>query len=87
MVHWALATALKTPELELTPEEGEKLGASVSRVTELYADIPGMDEKTMAWVKLGGVAATIYGTRFIAISSKKKHSSSQVLTGQFGGQR
>jgi hypothetical protein len=72
MIHWGLAVALKTPEIELTPEEAAKLGESVARVTELYADIPGMDEKTMAWVKLGGTAATIYGTRIMAAKMRKK---------------
>ena len=72
MIHWAMATALKYPEIELTTEEAEKLAKSITRVTQLYGDIPGIDEKTMAWVKLGGTAATIYGTRIMAAKMSKK---------------
>jgi hypothetical protein len=72
MIHWAMATALKYPEIELTTEEAEKLAKSITRVTQLYGDIPGIDDKTMAWVKLGGTAATIYGTRIMAARMSKK---------------
>lgn len=72
MIHWAMATALKYPEIELTTEEAEKLAKSITRVTQLYGDIPGIDDKTMAWVKLGGTAATIYGTRIMAAKMSKK---------------
>jgi hypothetical protein len=72
MVHWGIATALKTPEIELTPEEASKLAASITRLTELYGNIPGMDEKTMAWLKLAGTAGTIYGTRIMAMKMRTK---------------
>lgn len=72
MIHWGIATALKTPEIELTSDEAEKLAKSVTRVTELYGDIPGMDEKTRAWMLLGGTAVTIYGTRIMAAKMSKK---------------
>jgi hypothetical protein len=72
MIHWGLAVALKTPEIELTTEESVRLGESVARVAEVYGTIPGMDEKTMAWVKLGGTAATIYGTRIVAAKMRQR---------------
>ena len=72
MLHWAASIALKYPEIELTADESEKLAASITRVSELYGDIPGIDEKTMAWIKLGGTAATIYGTRIVAANVRKK---------------
>ena len=75
MLHWGIATALKEPALELTQDECEKGAASITRLTELYGDIPGMDEKTMAWVNLAGTWGTIYGTRFIAIRARKKQPS------------
>jgi hypothetical protein len=81
MVHWGIATALKTPEIELTTEEASKLAGSITRLTELYGNIPGMDEKTMAWLKLAGTAGTIYGTRIMAMKMRTKKGPKVVHQG------
>jgi hypothetical protein len=72
MLHWGVATALKMPGLELTKDECDRGAKSIARLTELYGDIPGMDEKTMAWVQFAGTWGTIYGGRIVAAKFRAK---------------
>jgi hypothetical protein len=81
LVHWGIATALKEESIELSPDEAEKLAKSITRLTELYGNIPGMDEKTRAWVNLGITTSTIYGTRIIAAKMRKPKRPTVINTG------
>lgn len=79
-----MAKAVKLDLLEITKDESEQLGAAITRVTELY-DVPIMSEKSMAFVNLGMVMASIYGTRAMVIAAQKVDSkkSPNVVTMPF----
>lgn len=66
MAHVMLAEATKVPELVMSEPESKSLAAASIEVLKFY---PGIvpDEKTLAWINLGMVASTIYGTRFAAM--------------------
>lgn len=70
-LHLMGAAVLKSPELILSDEEAERLGAAIARVNEVYDGIV-IPEKQMAWINLGIAACTIYGPRAIAITARKR---------------
>lgn len=70
-LHLMGSALLKTPELELTVEESEKLGKAVARVNAEYGNII-LDPKTAALLNLGIVGVTIYGPRIITVRNNKK---------------
>lgn len=75
-VHLMGSAILKIPEFAITDEESVKLGAAVYRVTQLY-DMPIPEEKVMAWIALGIVAAEVYGTRTVAVVMNAKEKKAR----------
>ena len=69
-LHMMGAAFLKVPELQLSPEEAEKLSEAIARVSALY-DF-GASEKTLAWVNLTMALGSVYGTRIFAYSLRMK---------------
>jgi hypothetical protein len=80
-LHAMGAAMLKTPELELTPDEAERLGKAVNRVNREYGNIV-MPPKTAATINLLIVAGGIYGPRLIAIRNNKKKGGKGPVTVQ-----
>lgn len=70
-IHMMGAMILKTPELELTPDESEKLGAAVARVNKEFG-VQIMSPKMAALVNLGIVAGTVYGPRGVVLWHKAR---------------
>lgn len=78
-LHFMGAAILKTPELQLSEDEGKKLGAAIARVNSEYGNII-LPPKTAAWINLMMVGGAIYGPRAIAIKNnakKKREAASQ----------
>jgi len=71
-----LASITKTPELILDESEAKAIAEATAKVSELY-DLSA-DPKTIAWCNLAMVCGTVYGTRFIAIRSRKKERKETV---------
>lgn len=64
------ATAFATPELALDEPEAKQLAGAITEVSRHYAI--NVDEKTMAWGQLFIAIGMIYGTRLIAVRTRKK---------------
>jgi hypothetical protein len=64
-IHAMAAQILKTPELELDKDEGQKLGDAVQEVAKQYNHV--INPKTAAWIQLCVVSGGIYGIRIAAI--------------------
>jgi hypothetical protein len=77
-LHFMGAAILKTPELQLSEDEGKKLGAAIARVNAEYGNII-LPPKTAAWINLMMVGGAIYGPRAIAIrnNGRKRKSEQQ----------
>lgn len=59
--------------LKLEKEEADELGKSVQNVARHY-DIPGVDQKTVDWIRLARTLGMIYGTRIFAMRAmREKH--------------
>jgi hypothetical protein len=74
----------KTPELVLDADESRPLAMAVCEVAKHY-DIPGLDEKTTAWVGLIMVCGKIYVPRAVMAKQRieqerKERKPSNVLT-------
>lgn len=69
--HAMLAGIAKTPELAIDKQESDALADASAKVAELY-DVSA-DPKTVAWCNLAMTVGMIYGTRFIAISARRKN--------------
>lgn len=52
-------------------EEAEKLGSAITNVTRHY-DIPGLEQKTVDWIRLAQVAGMTVGTRLFAAGMARK---------------
>jgi hypothetical protein len=70
-----LAGIAKTPELAIDKQESDALADASAKVAELY-DVSA-DPKTVAWCNLAMTVGMIYGTRFIAISARRKNERSK----------
>lgn len=70
-LHWMGSVILSTPELQLSEDEGKKLGAAVARVNAEYGNII-LPPKTAAWINLAMVGGAIYGPRVIAMKNNAK---------------
>lgn len=68
--HAMLAGIAKTPELAIDKQESDALADASAKVAELY-DVSA-DPKTVAWCNLAMTVGMIYGTRFVAISARRK---------------
>ena len=51
--------------LKLEQSEADQLGQSIQNVARHY-DIPGVDQKTVDWIRLARTLGMIYGTRLFA---------------------
>jgi hypothetical protein len=69
--HMMLAHIAKVQELELDVKEAKALSEAVNRVQELY-EMPILTEKQLAWINLGMVGLSTYGTRYVAFTMRKK---------------
>lgn len=70
--HSMAALAFKCPELALDAEEGRALGVAWANVAKHYPAV--IDEKQLAWFNLSVCLVGVYGTRFVAISVRRKKS-------------
>jgi hypothetical protein len=68
IVHAGIASATKTPELELTEPEANQLGKSVGAVMDEFGFQP--DPRTQAIVGLVITAGMIYGPRMYLIRER-----------------
>lgn len=69
-MHVMGAAFFQTPELVLAPAEAKALADATAAVAAHYDAL--IDPKTAAWLNLALVAGGIYGTRAMAVWSKKK---------------
>lgn len=70
-LHAALAMASRTPEWEISDEEGVAFQKAAQSVLRHYS--VETTQKTMDWIAFSGVTVGIYGTRLVAISQRKRH--------------
>jgi hypothetical protein len=70
-VHLALSAATKVPELALDESEARQLAEAAAEVQSHY-EASFIDPKTMAWIQLGMVAASVYGPRAVVVMMRKK---------------
>jgi hypothetical protein len=71
MVHTWASVLLKTPELMLDPTEVKQLSDAYETFSQ-HHDVPLLTAKRMSEINLIAVACTLYGTRFVAITHRKK---------------
>jgi hypothetical protein len=71
MVHTWASVLLKTPELMLEQDEVKTLSDAYGTFSE-YHEVPMLTPKRMSEINLVAVALSIYGTRLVAISRRKK---------------
>jgi len=69
-----LAKIVQAPEFALPKNEADELGAALKTVQDLY-DVSVIPEKTLAWINLFNVGASIYGPRYFAISARRKREA------------
>lgn len=79
MVHTWASVILKTPELMLEPTEVKQLSDAYTTFSEFH-EVPILTEKRVSEINLIATVCAIYGTRFVAISKRKKE---QKKTGAF----
>jgi hypothetical protein len=79
-----LAIFLKTPELILTPMEGEQLAQAIATVSELYGPSGMISPETAAWLNLAQVAGLIYGPRVMTARFRKRAQAAQAAAEQSG---
>ena len=68
--HAMLAAMVKVPELAIDPAEAQSLAKAAANVARHY-DL-GASQKTLDWISLGTVIASIYGPRAIAMFLAEK---------------
>lgn len=67
--HAMLAGIVRVEELQLSMPESEQLAVAMTTVSQFYN--VEVAEKTMAWINLAMVGGMIYGTRLVAIRSRR----------------
>ena len=77
-LHLGMAAFLKSDVLILTEEESQRLGAAITRVTDLY-DIRILPEKYMAWINLAIVGTSVYGPRAAVVMTQTKKKPTTVI--------
>lgn len=60
------AEFFKLAALEISSDEGEKLGKAISNVTRHY-NLPGVSPEARDWIALIQVCAIIYGARYMSM--------------------
>lgn len=71
MAHAALAMGFRNPDIELVPDEAEKLASAMTKVARHY-NIPDIASETKDWIGLIIVAGTIYGPRISASYAERR---------------
>jgi hypothetical protein len=72
-VHKLGALLLKNDLVTITDDEGRRMAHAIKEVTKHYNIVP--DPKTMAWIQLAGISATVYGPKIaFAIQVQKRRS-------------
>jgi len=79
--HLMMSGLLGNAMIALDETESKKLAGAIVQVTELY-DVKMVDEKTMAWLNLAGVAGTIYGPRLGAVFLDKREKAAEKARAQ-----
>lgn len=69
-LHAILAAQTNTPELAISEQEGKDFTKAAQNVMRHYS--VQTTQKTLDWISFAGVCAGMYGTRFLAISVRKK---------------
>jgi hypothetical protein len=64
------AAAFSTPELALDEKESSELAKAIVNVSQYYDTT--VAPETLAWINLGAVAVSVYGTRAFVLLSKRK---------------
>lgn len=67
-----LAGITRVPEFMVSQDESTELAKALSTVSQFY-DVQ-VAEKSLAWINLGMVAGSIYGTRLVAIAARRRHA-------------
>lgn len=73
-----LAGITKTPELVLDKAESDSIANATAKVAEHYDVVAS--PKIVAWCNLAMCLGAVYGTRFVAISARKKTERPQRKT-------
>jgi hypothetical protein len=68
-IHFGLAAAFSTPELELGEDEAKALADGMANVAATYDH--NMNPRTLAWAQMAVIAGGIYGTRVFAIRARQ----------------
>ena len=68
-IHTMLAMQTKTPELQMSPEEGQQFMLAAQNVMRHYS--VEATQQTLDWIALFSCAATIYGTRAAAVAARR----------------
>lgn len=76
-IHCTLANVLHIPELEMGADEAGNVVAASIDVLSQYDLTP--DPKTVAWLNLTMVLATVYGTRVMAFNARQKLTNNQTV--------
>jgi hypothetical protein len=69
------AAFLKTPELELEPDEAKQLAAAIAEVQKHYPMT--ISPEAMAWTNLGMACAMVYGPRLYLVRNRQKEEKAQ----------
>jgi hypothetical protein len=69
--HLFAAQMLKMELLAIDEDEAKRLGAAITRVTQLY-DVSILPEKQMAFIQLAMVAGQVYVPRVMSVMAKPK---------------
>ncbi len=69
-IHALLAQVSETPELQVTEDEGKAFMKASQNVMRHYS--VQTTQKTLDWIALFGVTASIYGPRIAAIGIRKR---------------
>lgn len=71
-MHMMMAAAFSAPEMMLDDKESKELSTAIANVAQHYDT--SIAPETLAWINLGAVGVSIYGTRAIAILHRKKET-------------
>lgn len=74
-VHAMLAAQTNTPELMLQEDEAKAFMKAAQNVMRHYS--VAATQKTLDWISFAGVAGGMYGTRFFAISMRRKMEAAE----------
>lgn len=67
-----MAAAFSAPEMLLDEKESRELSTAIANVAQHYDT--SIAPETLAWINLGAVGVSIYGTRAMAILHRQKET-------------